>query len=270
MNHGIMITRWAALAGFLTATPLGAQSGGRAEVDLIRGSGGYEPGEALWVGVRMKIEDGWHTYWENPGAGGMRPEINWSLPEGWTAGPLQFPDPISFTTGDLPGFGYEDEVVFPVRLEVPEEFSGAAELVGLFDWLACDDSACVSGNASVRATWAADGGGAAESDELERWKKRVPRPREGAALAVDAREAEIALELTLPESIDLAKARVFPATAGVIDDGSAPSFEARGDGVWTAEVPRHDFASGEPARLDLVIVAPGLEPPLRVAWERSE
>lgn len=265
-----MITRWAALAGLLAATPLSAQSGGRAEVDLIRESGGYGPGEALWVGVRMKIEDGWHTYWENPGAGGMRPEINWSLPEGWTAGPLQFPDPITFTTGDLPGFGYEDEVVFPVRLEVPEDFSGAAELIGQFDWLACDDRACVAGNASVRANWPADGEGAAVSDELERWKKRVPQPREGAALAVDAGDAEIGLELILPESIDLTKARVFPATAGVIDDGAGLSFKAHGDGVWTAEVPRHDFAPEVIARLDLVVVAPGIEPPLRVGWERPE
>jgi hypothetical protein len=74
----------------------------------------------------------------------------------------------------------------------------------------------------------------------------------------------------LPESIDLTKARVFPATAGVIDDGADLSLEARGDGVWTAKVPRHDFAPEVITRLDLVVVAPGLEPPLRVGWERSE
>ena len=43
--------------------------------------------------------------------------MKWTLPDGITAGPLQFPAPKRLPLGPLMDFGYEDEVLFPFELK---------------------------------------------------------------------------------------------------------------------------------------------------------
>ena len=47
-------------------------------------------GQSFWLAVRLEMKDGWHVYWETQGAG-AKPEIEWNLPEGFTAGAVQRP-----------------------------------------------------------------------------------------------------------------------------------------------------------------------------------
>src|SRR5208283_3320920 len=51
------------------------------------------PGGANAAGLYFKLEPGWHVYWKNAGDAGEPPQIKWTLPEGVTAGPMQFPAP---------------------------------------------------------------------------------------------------------------------------------------------------------------------------------
>src|ERR1043165_6654702 len=34
-------------------------------------AGNVQPGKAFTLGIRLKIEPGWHTYWKNPGDAGL-------------------------------------------------------------------------------------------------------------------------------------------------------------------------------------------------------
>src|SRR5690242_11830546 len=49
------------------------------------------PGGKQIVGLVLTLEDGWHVYWINAGDSGEPPQIDWTLPEGFKAGPMQFP-----------------------------------------------------------------------------------------------------------------------------------------------------------------------------------
>ena len=51
------------------------------------------PGTTNTVAIRLEMEDHWHTYWENPGDSGLPTTVDWTLPDGITAGPLQWPVP---------------------------------------------------------------------------------------------------------------------------------------------------------------------------------
>ena len=51
------------------------------------------PAGANTVGLYFKLEPGWHVYWKNAGDSGEPPHIQWTLPKGVTAGPMQFPRP---------------------------------------------------------------------------------------------------------------------------------------------------------------------------------
>src|SRR5262249_40493987 len=95
------------------------------EVELIAESGRAQPRATVPVAVRMAMEHGWHVYWRNPGDSGLPPTIRWALPAGWTAGPIAWPVPERLRTGPLVDYGYEGEVLFPVRLEAaPDALPG--------------------------------------------------------------------------------------------------------------------------------------------------
>jgi thiol:disulfide interchange protein DsbD len=104
------------------------------------------------VGLYFKLEPGWHVYWKNAGDAGGPPHIQWTLPAGVTAGPMQFPAPQRLPLGPLMDFGYENEVLFPMKLEVaPTVKDGKVALDAKVDWLVCRE-VCMPGKAELSAT----------------------------------------------------------------------------------------------------------------------
>ena len=97
----------------------------------------------------FKLEPGWHIYWKNPGDAGEPPHIQWTLPTGITAGPMQFPAPKRLPLGPLMDFGYEDEVIFPLLLTT-DKTAKAREVTlhANVDWLVCRGS-CIPGKAEL-------------------------------------------------------------------------------------------------------------------------
>ena len=101
------------------------------------------------VGLYFKLEPGWHIYWRNPGDAGEPPRIQWMLPKGITTGPLQFPAPKRLPLGPLMDFGYEDEVLFPMEVNVAATMPiGPIELHAKVDWLVCRE-VCIPGKADL-------------------------------------------------------------------------------------------------------------------------
>ena len=80
---------------FALAAPAAAQPGQtrRMNVTLVAETEAVQPGSTLTLAFVMRPRAGWHGYWRNPGDAGAEPRVTWNLPEGWTAGPLQYPMP---------------------------------------------------------------------------------------------------------------------------------------------------------------------------------
>src|ERR1700761_5309056 len=53
------------------------------------------PGKPFTVGVHLKLKSGWHSYWEFTPDSGLPTKVTWELPEGFKAGPIQWPIPES-------------------------------------------------------------------------------------------------------------------------------------------------------------------------------
>lgn len=133
--------------------------------------------EGLLAAVHMKMEPGWHVYWENPGEAGMPVEIAWELPEGFRALPLEFPVPERFDSGGVTGFGYKGEVVLFSRI-VPDgvraDRSVAATdfpLKAKLSWLSCKD-VCIPGSASLLLQ--PDTAGAVLQGLVKTFRSRLP------------------------------------------------------------------------------------------------
>ena len=107
------------------------------------------PGGVQMLGLVLTIDEHWHVYWINAGDSGEPPRIAWSLPEGLTAGPMQFPIPERLPLGPLMDFGYEDEVTFPVPIAAVSTVKpGPAHLDARVSWLVCAQ-VCIPGKAHL-------------------------------------------------------------------------------------------------------------------------
>ena len=71
------------------------------KAELISQTTSVQPGSSIRLGVLLTQEPGWHTYWKTPGDTGLPTTIDWSLPEGWKAGSIQWPTPKLYVVGDL-------------------------------------------------------------------------------------------------------------------------------------------------------------------------
>ncbi len=264
-------------AGLPLVAPLSmsaAVKSGHAEAELIAGVPSYQPGKSFPVAVRLTVDPGWHTYWINPGIGGMPVKATWTLPEGWTAGELQQPVPKRFMTGDLPGFGYEGETVFLVDLTPPAGATGEAECKVKLAWLTCDDSACVPGDAELSVKLpAGDGKPGKEAAVVEAARGKmpaVPPDRDPLFEVLGAEERESRLILIVQGSdVDLAGVSAFPATPDVIDPAEPLIFE-KGKDAWIATVKKSEYLDGPATQLDIVLAGGKLKQPLLLSWRAEK
>lgn len=127
--------------------------------DQVRGSlvslrTGVQPGSTFTVALRLEHLPHWHTYWVNPGTG-YPTSIEWDLPEGWTAGEIQWPTPIIIrdSHGSITGNGYEEVAYLPLELTAPANLApgSSVTLKGHADWLMCAD-VCIPGDSAIELT----------------------------------------------------------------------------------------------------------------------
>jgi DsbC/DsbD-like thiol-disulfide interchange protein/cytochrome c biogenesis protein CcdA len=102
-------------------------------------------GEVLNVAFLFSPDDGWHGYWSNPGDAGLGMQLEWDLPEGWSAGEPQYPVPQKLVLLGLMNHVYEGDYAVLVPVTVPEEavMTGWGPIRVKADWLACTDEVCV-------------------------------------------------------------------------------------------------------------------------------
>ncbi len=124
-----------------------------------------QPGRPFWVAVRLETSPEWHIYWRNPGSSGYPTSIDWKLPQGFRAGPIQWPYPQRFDFEGLVIYGYEGTVYLLVRITPPTDLKPgqAIDLQADVGWLACQ-KVCMPGKAEVSLLLKA-GNGPAQLDE---------------------------------------------------------------------------------------------------------
>jgi thiol:disulfide interchange protein/DsbC/DsbD-like thiol-disulfide interchange protein len=93
----------------------------KTKVNLVSSVDGIIPGQAFDVGIHFELEEDWHIYWINSGESGLPPKVTWALPDGFTAGDLQFPMPKRrVDAGNITTNIIEGEPVLLARLTPPE------------------------------------------------------------------------------------------------------------------------------------------------------
>ena len=123
------------------------------EAELVAEHTALVPGQTTTVALRLKMEDGWHTYWQNPGDSGLPTTLAWKLPPGYTAGDIEWPAPRALPAGPLVNYGYEGEVLHLVRRHGARAMRRPASRCTLgaqADWLVCRET-CIPEGADLDA-----------------------------------------------------------------------------------------------------------------------
>ena len=89
----------------------------RGTVELASEQQSIQPGREFLLGLLFRLEPGWHIYWVNPGDSGEPPRLQWRLPAGLRAGAIEWPAPSRLPVPPLLDYGYEGEVLLPVRIQ---------------------------------------------------------------------------------------------------------------------------------------------------------
>ena len=122
-----------------------------AEVSLVSEYSTVVPGQTFSIALNYKLEPHWHVYWENPGASGLALDLEWTLPDGFHAGKIEWPAPERILLGGLTNYGYENEVTFlvPITVDSDVEAGNSVELSVDAFWLICKE-VCLPGEGSFR------------------------------------------------------------------------------------------------------------------------
>jgi thiol:disulfide interchange protein DsbD len=270
-----------ALAG-LALLPLGysqvagSPHDGNAKVDLLIADSHYQAGKPIRAAVRMSYDPGYHGYWINPGEGGMKTEVKWNLPDGWSASELSFPAPQREVTGNLSSYAYHGEVLLPFELTASADASGEVRIVGELSWLACNDKGCVPGDAVLSVTL--HSGASSTSTQQDHklidlaWSQ-IPEKDPLWEVNIDDRDGS--LHFTIHAKSDnattLEGAEIFPIDEQIIDPSSAVLIEI-GDGVgknFKASAKRSEYAPKEITSLKFIVKSDKLKRPILIEWKKK-
>ncbi|CUI17809.1 putative thiol:disulfide interchange protein DsbD [Candidatus Protochlamydia naegleriophila] len=201
------------------------------QVKLVQEEETIQPGRPFWVAIHLNIEDDWHVYWKNPGDAGMPLKIEWKLPPGFEAGPLQWPFPEKFTVADMVGFGYKGEVVLLSMLSPPADLPSnqPIQLDAQVKWLVCSALTCQPGSAPVSIKVTSQDGMPQTSQEAVALfsNARAKMPTSHAEFKTVRKEGIVQIEVPNadqePQSNNIVGVYFFPEQKDVIDHSVDPT-----------------------------------------------
>ncbi|HEX4884348.1 MAG TPA: thioredoxin family protein [Casimicrobiaceae bacterium] len=204
------------------------------EAELVAERTALVPGQTATVALRLKIRDRWHTYWQNPGDSGLPTTLEWKLPSGVTAGPIQWPPPKVLPAGPLINFGYEGEVFHLVDLAVPSGLPPGqpVTIAARADWLVCEET-CIPEGADLSMTLPV----AAGADRHPLWGAKIaatrdtlPAPLAGWQATATGAGDKVKLALDAPPGAsDPGTLRFFPFREAMIEPSGKQALARDGD-----------------------------------------
>jgi DsbC/DsbD-like thiol-disulfide interchange protein len=186
------------------------------KVRLISGTPDIGGKPTLAMGVQLRMDPGWKTYWRNPGDSGVPPSFDFKGSKNLKQAELLYPAPHRIGDANGTAIGYDDEVIFPVKI-TPEHENEPVEIKLAFEYGLCKDL-CIPNDVDLELTI---------------------RPDQGKG---DAMLLETALALTPKE----AAPGLLPAVEKITADLDAPKPEITIDAVFPQGARGSDlFINGE-------------------------
>ena len=233
----------------------------RAEL-LAHAPQGVTPGSTVWLGLQIRHQQGWHSYWKNPGDSGLPTTLEWTLPAGLSAGEIAWPVPKKLPLGPLVNYGFDGTLLLSAPVRVGPEFK--APIFGDINirlksvWLVCKTE-CIPQEGEFTLKLSARGSTALHGPLFDAALAAQPKPLDAATPSNRAEVSEKSVRLTvsgLPTDWQGKSLEVFAETPEVIDHPGRVAQDWKA-GVWSGDVPLSAYRSNSPALLPVVLVSEG-------------
>jgi DsbC/DsbD-like thiol-disulfide interchange protein len=178
-----MFLKWLLLVcGILAALPAAAQTedvasgwsqGSHSAVRLI--AGGRNGDGAYRIGIEIRMNEGFKTYWRMPGDSGVPPVFDWTGSDNLGSVSVRWPAPNRYVDAGVTTIGYKHRVVFPVLIRSADTAKPTVVTLKL-DYAVCE-RICIPAKAEVKLKLP----GAAEtihSADVDTFRAMVPRAKE--------------------------------------------------------------------------------------------
>ena len=201
----------------------------RGIVPQLVAEGPAPPGGEVELAIHMRPAVGWHGYWLNPGDAGLPMDVQWKLPNGFTAGSLRYPVPTRLKVAGLMNYVFEHDYAVLVRLKVPADARETVPIRAQAHWLACTDKICVPEQGELSLDLPV-GKGAPNRAEFDSWRTKLEQPL--ATIGHFAAEGDsLRVAIPLPASARADEPYLFPITDHAVDYEAPQSFRRAGDWV---------------------------------------
>jgi thiol:disulfide interchange protein len=194
---------------------------------------GGAPGETITLALLMQPERDWHGYWLNPGDAGFAPTLDWTLPQGASAGAIQFPVPQTLLVAGLMNHVYAHDFALLIPLTLPRDAVPGTTLPirAKAQWLACSATICVPEDATVATTVTVGQTptNAPPADpRFAAWHAAMPAPLDQPGHFA-ATKTGWRLAIPFPASAAISDPHLFLSADGVIDYAAPQGFSRNGD-----------------------------------------
>lgn len=224
-------------------------------VELVSEVTSVRPGQPFYAGLFIRHEAAHHTYWKNPGLAGVATNLDWTLPNGWTAGSIEWPAPDKVKMAMYDTHGYERDVLLMVKITPPAQIKKKEiTLRTKASWMCCA-RACNPGFCDLTLTLPIVAAAAEPvwNNEcrpvFEKERKQFPVPAQGWKFTAKRDGKKITLTGT-PEQSDLSlpKEPQFFSSDNLICSHLKQVWNKKGQG-FTAELEMSEFLPKDQTKL---------------------
>ncbi|MEI8156407.1 MAG: thioredoxin family protein [Burkholderiales bacterium] len=233
---------------------------------------GVGPGKTVLLGLQIKHQPHWHTYWKNPGDSGLPTTLQWTLPADVVAGEIAWPTPQRITIGNLSNYGFGDTLLLPVPMTIGKAFQptpgGDLEVRLAASWLVCRQE-CIPQEGAFVLRVPAKGSTASHGGDFETARAAGPTELPGTSQAklngnnltvtvsgLPASWQGRALQ-PFPETPNIAEPITSPQAGDTVSTGTdtapSPGKQIWQGGVWSGSFPLSVQREGTVDKLPIVL-----------------
>lgn len=236
------------------ASSSGWQSAKHLQAELVSEYTAVQVGDTVLLALHFIPDEHWHTYWVNPGDSGLATSIDWQLPQGVTAGAIQWPTPQFFSIPPMMNYGFAGPTILLTELKIPADFSSQqVEIFAKVDWLVCEEI-CIPAAADFQLTLPV--ANAAERSEyaaelIAKARASQPQPLAMVGQFYTAGGSFSAAITGLPDE----DFQSFFVAATELVDHAAPQQVLFSDGEWLLRQKLNTYFTEAPEQFQLVLVS---------------
>lgn len=178
---------------------------------------------ALIAGLEIQLDDGWKTYWRNPGSSGVPPRFDFTGSDNVASATALYPAPARLKDRDGDTIGYKTAVVFPIEIK-PVDATKPVTLKLAAEYGVCKD-VCIPVQPALSLTLPQGAAAKSAGPDLAQALERVPRS-DAQLRPTDPKLKSLKIDLASAKPSITIDAQ-FPG-----DSSGADVFLEAPDGIW--------------------------------------